>query len=227
MTQLESNDGVIFKPRETEQILGFTHDELSYLRRRGLIEPAQKGSGRGSDNGYGYRELFVLAFIKELRSLGIETSIIKNILESGKDHLPKIWNKLLSLPIETYCVVISIVKEPSESFSFRSIADCNSKVHKGLEIETASSTHIQIDLGLIITHIRYLGYLFQQSKKIYERVCKIENSLLPGEKFDPGLVMRTMAQEAGLSKHLERYTDFLKLFIWTPYKKGTDKITHK
>lgn len=94
MTQSESNDSIILKSGDVERLLGCSHGELTYLRRRGLVKPVRTEKSRGSDCIYGIRQLFELTLIKQLRKLGIDTVEIKNILSNGKKELFALWEQV-------------------------------------------------------------------------------------------------------------------------------------
>jgi DNA-binding transcriptional MerR regulator len=94
MTQLIENKDIILKSGDVERLVGCSHDELTYLRRRGLVKPVRTEKSRGSDCKYGIRQLFELILIQQLRKIGIDTIEIKNILDNGEKELSALWEQV-------------------------------------------------------------------------------------------------------------------------------------
>jgi len=178
MTQSISNDSVIFKPGEAEKILGITHDELTYFRRRGLVEPARKGKGRGSDNGYGYRQLFTLVLIGELRKIGIDTNIIKRMLHCGRKNLSELWDKILTIdPDDRHAIWIDIDWLSKSEFTFRSYVIPQLSAFKEFKISGLAKNRILVEIAVEIAAVLACAAMERGDKTVARNELQLLNKL--------------------------------------------------
>jgi DNA-binding transcriptional MerR regulator len=178
MTQYESDKAIIFKPGEVEGLLRLTHGELTYLRRRGLVKPAKRGSGRGSDNGYRHEQLFILCIIRELRSLGIETSIIKEILKNGDQTAKAVLMAYVAEPERPRHVWVDIHRLNNQ-FSVKIYFNEANDFSSNVSIPQVFGSRILIDIGRDLNAILTVSYFIWREKKTKLRIEKMIND------FDP------------------------------------------
>jgi len=77
--------------------LGFSHQQLYYWRKTGIIKPS--GWVPGKHYQYSFQDIKTLKTIRVLRDNGISTYKIRKCLEGIKKHFPLIKNPFCEKPI--------------------------------------------------------------------------------------------------------------------------------